>query len=83
MDDEVAEIKQHPTVVAAAFAMAQVYALWLEVFFQVVLKRTKLKGRLRGCDDEEGGERGRLRDVDKRDIERLVVGKDIDSPLGE
>ena len=83
MHDEVAEVEQHPAVVAAAFAVAEAHAFRLEVFFQVILKRTKLEGRLRGSDDEEVGERGRLRDVDKRDIERLVVGKDIDSPLGE
>ena len=83
MDDEVAEVEQHPAVVAAAFAVAQFHALGLEVLFQVLLQGTKLEGRLRGGDDEEVGERGRLRDVDQRDIERFVVGKDIDSPLGE
>lgn len=81
--NEVAEVEQHPAVIAAALAMAQLNAIGEELLFKVVLEGTKLERRLRGGDHEEVGERSRPGDIDQRDIERLVVGEDIDSPLGE
>lgn len=83
MHDEVAEVEQHPAVVGRALAVAQLHTLGLEVLFQVILQGTKLERRLGGRDHEEVGERGRLRDVDQRDIQRFVVGKDIDGSLGK
>ena len=38
---------------------------------------------MRRGDNEVVGERSRLGDIDQREIERLVVGEDIDGPLGE
>jgi hypothetical protein len=63
--------------------MAQLDALRAQVLFQVLLQRTKLKWRLRSGDNEVVGKRSRLGDVDQRDIQRFVFGKDIDGPLGE
>ena len=83
MHNEIAEVEQHPAVIAAALAMAQLNAIGEELLFKVVLEGTKLERRLRGGDHEEVGERSRPGDIDQRDIERLVVGEDIDSPLGE
>jgi len=37
---------------------------------------------LRGRDNEVVGKRRRLRNVDQCNIERFVVGKDIDGSLG-
>ncbi len=82
MHDEVAEVEQHPAVIAAAFAVAQFDTLRLEVLFQVVPQGTKLERRLRGRYHEEVGKRRRLRNVDQGNIERFVVGKDIDGSLG-
>jgi hypothetical protein len=81
--DHISEVQEHPAVVAAPLAVAQLHVVLVIVLFQVLLKRTKLERRLRSGDDEEVGERGRLRNVDQGDIQCLMLGKDIDGPLGE
>lgn len=83
VDDDTAEVEEHPAAPGGAFAMAKVVAFGLQGLFKVVGEGAKLEWRLRGGDHEVVRERRRLRDIDQRDVERLVFGKDVDGQVGE
>ena len=83
VDDQVAEIEEHPAAVGRAFAVANIVAFRLERFFKVISECVELQRRLRGGDHEVVGERSRSGDVEEGDIQCLVVRQDIDCPLGE
>ena len=81
MHDEPTEVQQHPAALRRALAVAEVVALLPEFLFQVLVKRAKLQRRLRRRDHEIVGEGSVARDVEQRDIQRLVVCQDIDCTL--
>ena len=83
MDDEVAEIEEHPAAGGRALFVAKRVAFRLEFAFEVFREGVELKRRLGGRDDEEVGEAGRAGDVEQRDIEGVSVGEDIDGALGK
>lgn len=83
VDDDVAEVEEHPATGWCAFVTAEIVPLWFELVFQVLGERVKLQRRLGRRDDEVVCEGRRFGDVHQGDVQRLVVTQDINSLVGE
>ena len=83
MNDDVAEIEEHPAAIGRALFVAQVVAFRLQFALEVFGERVKLEWRLRRRDDKVVSEGRVLGDIDERDIERLVFRQDVDRALGQ
>jgi hypothetical protein len=63
--------------------VAEAVALGFEVLLEVFGECAKLERRLRRSDDEVVSEGSGTRDVEEREVQRLVVGEDVDGPMGQ
>ena len=64
VDDDVAEVEEHPTAVGRALFVAEVVAFGLQLFFQVLAEGAKLEWRLGRGDHEVIRERSGARNIE-------------------
>jgi hypothetical protein len=83
VDDDVAEVNQHPAGVYVALPTEGPEAIAAQRFVQGIQQGLHLTDVHRRGDDEVVGESRDLTDVEKQDVLRLLLGQQVNDAPGE